>query len=412
MSDNYSTTKVLYEAKYYSLLQSLPCIVYTLDESCKITEVNSAIKTVLYYDVEEVIDLQFDKLISTESIEKYNRDRKQNVVNTLNEKAIEKVYRYEIVLIDKKGHKKTFELFENLLFDDSKGIINTFGIAFDITDRKYLEEELGKKQVELIRKNDELENTLDVLEQTQLQLFQTEKLNSLGNIVAGVAHEVNSPIGCISCNNDVIMKCIHKIRSMTEDKSENLEEYLSIIENVSLVTNKACKKVKEIISNLRSFVRLDEAELQKADILKGIDDTVKMISYQVKNNIEIENRCSDIPEITCHPNQINQVFMNLLINAVQSINHSGKIIIESRNKQDYIEISFTDNGCGIKSEHFNKIFEPGFTTKKAGEGTGLGLCITKQIIEAHGGHIDVRSKENEGSTFCISLPIRYNIDEK
>lgn len=252
-------------------------------------------------------------------------------------------------------------------------------------------------QAELYKKNEEmvhdLKKTLKELQETQLQLINSEKMASLGQLVAGVAHEINTPIASIKSNNEIMKKIIEKISD--KDIGELLKE-------TNEIDSEAIARINGLVVSLRKFVRLDEAELQEADINKEIDLTLDLIRHETKNRIEIVKKYGKLPPIKCYPNMLNQVFMNILVNATQAIKGAGTIGIDTLYKNKKLVVKIRDNGCGIKEP--DKIFYAGYTTKGVGVGTGLGLAISQKIIEKHKGKIDVKTKINKGSEFCITIP--------
>lgn len=252
---------------------------------------------------------------------------------------------------------------------------------------------------ELKYQKQELQSALTKLKDTQTQLVQSEKMASLGQLVAGVAHEINTPLGSINSNNDMIAKCIDKLKT-----TNNPKELLNILENINNTDKEAIYRVNEIVKALKNFARLDEAELQKADIHKGILSTISLIQHEVKNKIDIITEFGEIPEINCYPNLLNQVFMNLLVNAYQSIKDTGTITITTVKSIKGVNITIADTGSGIEQNHLDKIFDPGFTTKGVGVGTGLGLPICFQIIEKHKGNIKVQSEIGKGTSFSVFIP--------
>ena len=163
-----------------------------------------------------------------------------------------------------------------------------------------------------------------------------------------------------------------------------------------------------IVRSLRNFARLDEAELKKVDLHEGIESTLTLVYHEYKNRIEIVRDFGALPEVECYPNQLNQVFLNILVNAIQAIKGTGTITIKTRASGEHVTLSFADSGDGIAPEHLNRIFDPGFTTKGVGVGTGLGLSIVYKIIQAHQGRVDVTSKVGTGTTFIITLPVRLS----
>lgn len=220
----------------------------------------------------------------------------------------------------------------------------------------------------------ELQNALKELKDTQIQLINSEKLASLGQLIAGVAHEINTPLASINSNNAIIAKFIKKI---------NDAEIAETLKEINELDKEAVTRISNMVKSLKQFVRLDEAELQDADINKELDLTLDLIRHETKNKIEVIKNYSELPLIKCYPNMLNQVFMNILINACQSIEKSGKIIITTEFKNKNLIVSIKDTGKGIQQEQINKIFAAGYTTKGVGVGTGLGLAISEKIIQKH-----------------------------
>ena len=251
--------------------------------------------------------------------------------------------------------------------------------------------ELYQKNAKNVR---DLKSALDELKETQLQLINSEKMASLGQLVAGVAHEINTPVASIKSNNSIISKLIPKI------EQEDLRQMLSEINNID---SEAIQRISNIVVSLKKFVRLDEAELQEADINKELDLTLELIRHETKNKIEIEKHYGNIPMIKCYPNMLNQVFTNVLINACQAIEDKGKIIITTEYENNHLIVKIKDNGKGIPKENLNKIFTAGYTTKGVGVGTGLGLAISQKIIDKHNGTIKAISQLGAGTEFIITI---------
>ncbi len=251
--------------------------------------------------------------------------------------------------------------------------------------------ELYQKNAKNVR---DLKAALEELKETQLQLINSEKMASLGQLVAGVAHEINTPVASIKSNNSITSKLISKI------EKEDLREMFTQINSLD---REAIQRISNIVVSLKKFVRLDEAELQEANINKEIDLTLDLISHETKNKIEIEKHYGEIPPIKCYPNMLNQVFTNILVNACQAVKDKGKIIITTDFKSGNLIVKIKDNGQGIPKENINKIFTAGFTTKGVGVGTGLGLAISRKIIDKHNGKIQVYSEVGIGTEFIITL---------
>ena len=251
--------------------------------------------------------------------------------------------------------------------------------------------ELYQKNIDTVK---ELQSTLTELKETQVQLINSEKMASLGQLVAGVAHEINTPVASIKSNNSIISKLLGSI----ED-----EELKEMMKEINETDKEAVTRISNIVMSLKKFVRLDEAELQEADINKEIDLTLDLIRHETKNRIDIIKNYGEIPLVRCFPNMLNQVFTNILVNACQSIKDNGTITITTEYKSKKLIVKIKDTGCGIAQDALDKIFTAGYTTKSSGVGTGLGLAICKKIIEKHNGEIIANSELGKGSEFIITI---------
>ena len=259
----------------------------------------------------------------------------------------------------------------------------------------------------------ELEEVNRRMQQAQAHLVQSEKMASLGQLVAGIAHEINTPVGSINSNNDILIRSVSKMREFFNceqcpvDVRENPDvvKLMRVLEEINHNNRIACDRIIKIISSLRNFARLDEAERRRADIHEGLDSSLILVHHQLKNRIEIVRDYGPLPEIECFPNQLNQVFMNLLVNAAQAMPGRGTLTIQTLHLGSEVQVKITDTGVGIPRENMRKIFDPGFTTKGVGVGTGLGLSICDKIIQDHRGRIAVESEVGRGTTFTITLPV-------
>jgi len=295
------------------------------------------------------------------------------------------------------------------IMDSNGEVYRICGVVEDITKRKQVQEAL---RVSL----DDLERTNRHLLETQSQLVQSEKMASLGMLVAGIAHEINTPIGAVNSMHNTLVRAMKKLRDELKSfchaeclDNENVIKTFKLIDEANSVIETGTERVTTIVRRLRSFARLDEAELKEADLHEGLEDTLVLIHHEIKHNIEIVRNYGEIPSISCYPGRLNQVFLNILINAKQAIRDKGKISISTHQDNGKIFIEFADTGLGISKEKLSKVFDPGFTTKGVGVGTGLGLSICYQIIQDHHGEIRVDSEVDIGTTFTIILPI--NLDE-
>lgn len=252
-----------------------------------------------------------------------------------------------------------------------------------------IQAELYEKDARMVK---ELTNALKELKEAQLQLINSEKMASLGQLIAGVAHEINTPLASIKSNNELAAKLIN---NGNINNSDLLNEIIDI-------DKEAINRINELVISLRKFVRLDEAELQEADINKELDLTLNLIRHLTKKGIDIVKKYGDLPPIKCYPNMLNQVFMNILVNAVQAMNGNGILTIDTKYVKNNLIVKIKDTGIGIKEP--DKIFFAGYTTKSSGVGTGLGLAISQKIIEKHNGKISVKTKIGKGSEFIITIP--------
>ncbi|MCU1283182.1 MAG: hypothetical protein JWM53_6728 [bacterium] len=225
---------------------------------------------------------------------------------------------------------------------------------------------------------------------------------ALGQLVAGVAHEINTPLAAVVNNNDLFLRIFLRMRQGRIEERD-----LSAIEDLSKVTRLACARMSDIVRTLRTFARLDEADVKSVDLHEGIESTLVLIAHLTKSGITVERRYGELPRVECHPNQINQVFMNLCVNACQAMAAGGTLTITTRPLGAAVEVRVKDSGVGIARDKLSRIFDPGFTTKGASLGTGLGLSIVYQIVEGHGGEIAVESEPSAGTEFTVRLPVHH-----
>lgn len=276
-----------------------------------------------------------------------------------------------------------------------------------------MSKKVSQAQRDLKSKIEELERANRELRDTQAQLVQSAKMVSLGQLVAGVAHELNNPIGFIYNNMNHLKEYSDKLVKLVETEPNNLDQAKSqtdfdYIKKDMPKLIKSCedgaRRVRDIVLDLRNFSRADEKEEVEYDLEEGLENTLRLLAGEYKNRIQVHKDFSKIPKVKCFPNQINQAFMNILSNAIQAIPNRGDIWIKTTQTKSGVEIKIKDNGKGIPANIKDKIFDPFFSTKKIGQGTGLGLSITYGIIQRHNGEINVVSKEGEGTEFIIKLP--------
>ena len=236
--------------------------------------------------------------------------------------------------------------------------------------------------------------------------MQSEKLKSLGQLVAGVAHELNNPIGFVHANLQLLDEFIEKLVE-SQAKGEDATRYRDAITKLLSRSREGTERVKQIVQDLRTFSRTDQADLQSANLIEEIDRTLALMEPRFKGVVEVVREFEELPEVTCYPGQLNQVFLNLLMNACDVLEdeNGGKITIRAKPTENGVRLEFEDTGPGIPPEVQTRIFDPFFTTKEVGKGTGLGLSLSHGIIERHGGRIQIESRPNEGANFVIELPL-------
>jgi len=388
------------------IINGTPNIVCRIGPEGTITFVNPAAEKITGYTQEEHIGRNWWRM-------HFPGDEYKQVETLFQEIKKEDVLGYEMNLTIKGGHKRTILWSSINRYDESGELIEIIGVGNDITERKHAEEELEKHRDNL---EDLVAERTEKLKATQTQLVQSEKMASLGMLVAGIAHEINTPMGAVNSMHNTSVRAMQKLRNNLKSicdaeclDNEKVVMTFKLIDEANRVIETGVERVTTIVRRLRSFARLDEAELLEADIHEGLEDTLILIHHEIKHDIEVNRNYGDIPLIWGYPAQLNQVFLNIFINAKQAIRGKGEITITTHHSVDKIHIEISDTGLGIHEEKLKKVFDPGFTTKGVGVGTGLGLAICYQIIQDHHGEIRVESEVDKGTTFTIILPT--NLDE-
>ncbi|MBP0020621.1 MAG: hypothetical protein J7647_24085 [Cyanobacteria bacterium SBLK] len=335
------------------------------------------------------------------------------------------------------------EELENRIEERTAQLQNTLQqLQAEIRDREEAEVALRGSKRQLIEQNQQLETTLKELQSTQAQLIQSEKMAGLGQMVAGIAHEINNPVNFIHGNLEYLQPSINNLLEIIAlfqecelESSSTLKEAIEdadlefLQEDLPRLFNSmtiGTDRIREIVKSLRNFSRLDEAEMKTVDLHEGINSTLMILQHRLKANgkrpdVKIIKQYGQLPKIECHPGQLNQVFMNLLANAIDAIDEKlathrdfiPAIQIQTQLKtispsspQNSVEIRIRDNGCGMSEETLAKLFDPFFTTKPVGKGTGLGSSISYQIIvEKHRGRLQCQSIRDRGTEFIIEIPL-------
>lgn len=396
---------------FKTLIESSPVSITLSDLQGKILVANNVFSKYAAQPVEYIIGKTAKEIGITTDYD----DEKEALQQFKNTGIIKN---FETNVINHKG-EKLFMLFsaQMVTFNGQCGFLQT---SIDITDRKHLEEELKKynEQLEFLVKerteeleasNEELRATneelytqrehlsltLEKLKETQEQLIQTEKMASLGVLTAGVAHEINNPINYIY-NGAMAIE-----NFLVDNSPENIETLKPLFEAI----NTGIQRVTGIVKSLNKYSRKDESSLVKCNLNEILDNALAMLYNQYKKRIEITKEYSDAPPvILAKEGELHQVFLNILINAIQAIESEGTITVKTQISSNGASVYIKDSGVGIQPEYINKIFDPFFTTKDPGKGTGLGLSITKRIIQEHKGTINCNSEPNKGTEFVITLP--------
>lgn len=293
-------------------------------------------------------------------------------------------------------------------------------------ERRALLQDAKRYKQDLERRNEQLASQKAELERLQAQLVHSERMASVGQLAGGVAHELNNPAGFIYSNMESLGKCADSLQqllavydcgplppglaSRVSALKQDIHYETLLPELCSIIADcqEGARRIRDIVLNLRTFSRLDEAELKEVDLHIGLDATVRLLpQYYGSNHIRLKREYGKLPAVECFAGQLNQVWMNLLTNAAQAIGDGdGEVRIETGLEHEEVMVRISDTGDGIASENLNRIFDPFFTTKPVGEGTGLGLSISYGIIERHGGTITVESEPGRGTIFTTLIPMK------
>jgi two-component system, NtrC family, sensor kinase len=412
------------ERFYHSLVESLPAAILRKDMNGQFTFGNQK-----FYAALEVH--QRDQLVGKTDLdffpkalaEKYRGDDRR---------VIETGHVFETVEehITPHGEKIFVQVIKTPLTDPEGKIIGVQGIFWDVTERKRAEEKLVEQNALLQEMARSEREAHAALKQAQSELVQQEKLASLGQIVAGVAHEINNPVAFVTNNVAVLNRDVGELRDVvvmyqeaedliSRDRPElaaRIKEFrdkvdmpytLANIEGLISRSRDGLKRIQQIVSHLRLFAHLDEGDVNEADLNDGVESTAAIIvGHARKKSIKLEMDLTPLPPVTCNAAKINQVVMNLLTNAIDASPEGGTVTVRSKPEEGGVRIEVCDNGGGVEPEVRDRIFDPFFTTKPIGQGTGLGLSISYGIIKDHGGTIEVDSAAGQGACFIVHLPLR------
>ena len=417
------------ERVFKTLIANLPQKVLLKDKTSRFIYCNEKYAESVGLTVDDVIGKTDYDFCPPEIAEKYIKGD-QAVIESA--ETIEDVFRYE-----KQGEEFITRVLKTAVKNETGQVEGVLCVFEDFTNRVKYEEEI--KQA-----NKDLESTNTQLKETQGQLVQNEKLASIGQLAAGVAHEINNPLGFVNSNSSTLEKYLSSImsvlgayeaaiQSLQQEGPDGLDEAVKkindtkedvqidfILEDIPELfsdSREGVDRIIKIVKSLRDFSRIDQMEdFSGYDLNHGLDTTLVVAKNELKYAANIEKDYSDLPEIFCNSGQLNQVFLNILVNAAQAIasqqqDEMGTIRIITYQEDDYAVCEISDNGSGISQENVSKIFDPFFTTKPVGEGTGLGLNVSYDIIvNKHKGKLSVESEVGQGTTFIIKIPVNLEFD--
>jgi two-component system NtrC family sensor kinase len=297
------------------------------------------------------------------------------------------------------------------------------GVWWLLQDRS----EVMRAQRELVNNYRDIKKAHERLEEAQSQLLQSEKMASIGQLAAGVAHEINNPVGFVSSNLGSLRRYVEPLLALVRlygklDLSSQPPEFSKQIRQLQeqadlefihedlpqllKESDEGLSRVKKIVQDLKDFSRVDQSDWQEADLNSGLESTLNVVRHEIKYKAEVSKDFAELPLVRCLAGQLNQVFMNLIVNAAHAIHQRGEIHLRTRREGEWVCVEVSDNGCGMNPELQRRIFDPFFTTKPVGQGTGLGLSLSFSIIKKHGGRIELESAPGKGSCFKVWLPVR------
>ncbi|BAZ31652.1 PAS/PAC sensor signal transduction histidine kinase [Cylindrospermum sp. NIES-4074] len=423
------------EAQFRSLVENANDVIYSLSIDGLFTYLSPNFTNMFGYDTSEFLGQSFTLLVNPDDLATYQAFFQQ-IANTGKKQAgLE-------VRIRRKDGSDCWILSNSSPVTDTDGkLIGFQGITRDINERKTTEEALKQSEAQFRRQALELEETLQELQRTQAQLIQSEKMSSLGQLVAGVAHEINNPVSFIYGNlthaqeyTEDLLNLLslyqqnypHPISEIQEQvEAIDLDYLLQDLPKLYSSMKVGAERIRQIVTSLRTFSRLDEADLKPADIHEGIDSTLMILEHRLRAKpnfpeITVIKEYGRLPLVECYAGQLNQVFLNILANAIDALEESVvnsktinnnpeiRICTEMPDAQQIV-IRIADNGLGVSEQVRPRLFDPFYTTKAVGKGTGMGLSICYQIItERHGGSLSCISLPEKGAEFVIEIPLQQS----
>lgn len=436
------TERKLGEVTVYSaqIISSIADYVIVTDPHLRVTKVNPAVQSLLGYGADGLKDQSVEAVLRGTAGGDVLMD--QGEMDQLNRAGT--LWGKSGMLRSQAGEGIPVQMNLSLVRDTGANVTGIVIVARDVREtlrlvadlqqaKSTLEERVRQRTHEIELAMQERERAYRELTRKDDQLIRQEKMASLGQLAAGVAHEINNPVGFVSSNLQMLQQYLGDLRSYVERtdalvhrvadpkaavsmqreaaevlawmESSDLKQTLVDAPQALLESIDGLNRVKKIVSALREFSHADQDEPAWADLNEGLESTINIVWNELKYKVTLHRAYGDLPKVQCYPHQLNQVFMNLLVNAAQAIPEKGEIWLKTWADTDHVYIDIRDSGSGIPEGHLSKIFDPFFTTKPVGQGTGLGLSIVYGIVERHGGTIRVTSREGEGTTFHVSFPL-------
>lgn len=385
------------------IVDNLPNLIFVRDETHRYVLVNKAMAHSFGMKVEDFSGRTISETHkSQEEAKRFQAEDKEIIANN-------SVFEQESKHQFPDGEFRWFHLSKRKMQVGADNYL--LGVLNDITVLK-------EAEFKLIKANADLNETLIRLRSTQMRLVESEKMASLGQLTAGLAHEINNPINYVSGNLEPIRRDLKELNDFVERIFSGHEQNITqgqvprdirdLFQEMEILldgVNEGASRVKALMADLNAFSLPDVTMKKPGNINDSLISTINLIKPQLKSRIELVENLQKIPDITCNQQQLRQVFLNLMTNAIQAIPGNGKITVSSQYEGDHIRVIIEDSGVGIDENTLGRIFDPFYTTKEVGEGTGLGLSVSYRIINDHNGNISVKSKGGEGSQFIVELPV-------
>jgi two-component system, NtrC family, sensor kinase len=419
----------------HQLLDSIPDPVFVKDEDHRWVMVNQAYCQLMEVDGTDCIGkTDYDVLPQEQAELEWMMD--EHIYATEME-DISEAYR-----LDSNGHPQYLST-KKICFVTDQGEKLMVGVIRDMTDRKQIEDKMRESDIQSQLKTQQLGKALKDLQRTQLQLIQSEKMSSLGQLVAGIAHEINNPVNFIHGNLGhaqkylrdllLLLSAYREYRSFLPESLEQLESDLDVdfilrdLPKLMASMESGTDRIQGIVSSLQTFSRLDESACKFTDVHEGLDSAIRLLQSRLQTDtlcqaIAIEQDYDELPLVECYASELNQVFMNLLVNAIDALASRQAALLNTRDTfvpiisiktqqlKDAVLIQISDNGIGIPLDVQSRVFDPFFTTKAIGQGTGMGLPLSYQVItDRHQGSLTFSSAYNEGTIFTIRIPLKQKI---